>query len=100
MNSERLTRLEDLTRRYARYRPCGAGLGVVWGGVLLAALTALFVYWALGAYGSASPSLGLWRFLRTSRLTPPAWLAIVAALTPFVAWGGMAAIQEWVDRHF
>jgi hypothetical protein len=35
MNSDGLARLEDLTRRYARFRPCGAGLGVVWGGLLL-----------------------------------------------------------------
>jgi hypothetical protein len=101
MNPDRLSRLEDLTRRYARYRPCGAGLGVLWGGILLATLAALFLYWALTTYASAPlATAGLWRFLRTSRLAPPAWLVIAAAVTPFVAWGGLAGIQEWVDQHF
>lgn len=101
MNADRLSRLEDLTRRYARYRPCGAGLGVAWGGVLLAVLAALFFSWAWHAYPAPPPSaMSLWRFLRTSQLTPPAWLVIAAALTPFVAWAGMRGIQAWVDRHF
>jgi hypothetical protein len=101
MNTDRLRRLEDLTRRYARYRPCGAGLGVAWGGVLLAALAALFFTWAWTAY-TAQPlsAVSLWRFLRTSPLTPPTWLIIAAAVTPFVAWAGLRGIQEWVDRHF
>jgi hypothetical protein len=101
METNRLSRLEDLTRRYARYRPCGAGLGALWGGVLLATLAGLFLYWALGAYASEPlATSGLWRFLRTSRLVPPAWLVIAAVVTPFVAWGGLRGIQEWVDQHF
>jgi MFS family permease len=101
MTTDRLTRLEDLTRRYARYRPCGAGLGVMWGGVLLAALAALFFAWTWQVY-TAQPlsAISLWRFLRTSNLTPPAWLVIAAAVTPFVAWAGMRGIQQWVDGHF
>jgi len=54
MTTDRLTRLEDLTRRYARYRPCGAGLGVMWGGVLLAALAALFRLDLAGVYRAAT----------------------------------------------
>jgi len=101
MNRERLTRLEDLTRRYARYRPCGAGLGVMWGGLLLAMLSALFAYWALAAYAhTPAATAGVWRFLRSSPLVPPGWLLIAAAVTPFVAWAGLRGIQGWVDVHF
>jgi len=35
MNLDRLTRLEDLTRRYAKHRPCGAGLGMLDMAILL-----------------------------------------------------------------
>jgi len=101
MTADRLARLEDLTRRYARYRPCGAGLGVLWAGALLVMLTALFLWWTLSAYAAASASsVSLWRFLRSSPLVPPAWLVLAAAATPFAAWLGLTGIQDWVDGHF
>jgi hypothetical protein len=93
--------MEDVTRRYGKYRPCGAGLGVVWGALILGTLGLLMLKWAGAEYGvRALPSQSLWRFLRSTPLTPPGWLQIAAVLAPFVAWGGLVAIQSWVDRQF
>jgi len=101
MNPDRLKHIEDLTRRYAKYRSCGAGLGVVWGGLLLSLLAAFLLRWCWTAYSSAAvQNQTLWRFLRTTELVPPAWLVAAAAATPFVAWVGLNGIQRWVDRRF
>jgi len=101
MDTERLARLEDVTRRYGNYRPCGAGLGVVWGGVLLGILGALLLQWTLAEYAErAVASQTVWRFMRDAPLTPPGWLQIAAIAAPFVAWLGLVAIQTWVDRQF
>ena len=101
MDTERLARMEDVTRRYGRYRPCGAGLGVVWGGLLLGTLGLLQLQWAQHEYARhALPSQTLWRFLRDTPLTPPGWLQIAAMASPFVAWLGLVGIQAWVDRQF
>jgi hypothetical protein len=101
MNPDRLRHIEDLTRRYARYRPCGAGLGVVWAGMLLALLGALLIQWTGSAYASlGTPSESFWRFLRSRELVPPGWLVAAAAATPFLAWVGLNRIQRWVDRRF
>jgi hypothetical protein len=104
MNPDQLSRLEDVTRRYARYRPCGAGIGVLWGGALLGLLGGLVARWALSAYAAhAAQALrddGLWHFLRSSRMAPPGWLAAAGFVTPFLAWLGLAAIQRAVDRSY
>ncbi len=101
MDPRHLETLEDLTRRYAKFRPCGAGLGVLWGGFLLALLGALLARWSLAqyaAYGTAGQTV--WRFLRDAHLTPPPWLLVAATAAPFVAWLGLRAIQNWTDRQF
>lgn len=101
MDMQRLKQIEDVTRRYAKYRVCGAGLGVLWGGALLALLGALLIKWTVTAYLTlAAPSQSFWRFLRSTQLTPPAWLLICAVAAPFLAWLGLGAIQRWVDRRF
>jgi hypothetical protein len=101
MDTERLERMEDVTRRYGTYRPCGAGLGVIWGGVLLGALGLLLLQWTLREYAEqGAPAQTLWRFMRDSQLTPPWWLQAAAMAAPFVAWTGLVAIQAWVDRQF
>lgn len=101
MDTDRLARLDDVTRRYGRYRPCGAGLGVVWGGLLLAALGLLVLQWARAEYAaSAVASQTLWRFLRSTPLIPPPWLQLSAVAAPFVGWLGLLAIQAGVDRQF
>jgi hypothetical protein len=101
MDTNRLRQIEDVTRRYAKYRPCGAGLGVLWGGALLALLGVLLVKWTTTAYATlAEPSQSFWRFLRSTQLTPPVWLSAAAVAAPFLAWLGLHAIQYWVDRRF
>ena len=100
MNLDRLARLEDLTRRYAKNRPCGAGLGVLWGGVLLGLLEGMLVGWMMTEYvARPDRSTGFWRFSRTAQLATPSWLGWVALATPFLAWLGLMAIQGWVDRR-
>ena len=83
MDSTRLARLEDVTRRYGRYRPCGAGLGVLWGGLLLAALGLMMLRWTTTEYAAhALQTQTLWRFLRDTPLTPPMWLVVAAVAWP------------------
>ena len=101
MNPQRLAQLEDLTRRYAKYRPCGAGLGVLWGGFLLGLLDGMMLGWLLTGYVSRSnPTENLWRFTRGSNLATPTWLAWAALALPFLAWMGLQGIQAWVDHRF
>jgi hypothetical protein len=101
MDTERLAHIEDLTRRYGKYRPGGAGLGAIWGGLLLGTLGALLLQWTRTAYAArAVPAQTLWRFLRDTPLPPPGWLQLAAIALPVVAWLGLLAIQTWVDRRF
>src|SRR5438477_6980235 len=101
MNTERLAHLEDLTCRYGRYRPCGAGLGVLWGGLVLGTLGGMLLYWTRAEYAAlALPSQTFWRFLRDTPLTSPDWLQFAAGPAPFAAWAGIVAIQEEIDRQF
>ena len=101
MDTDRLAHIEDVTRRYGKYRPCGGGLGVVWGGLVLGALGALLVQWTGTEYSArALPAQTLWRFLRDTRLDPPAWLQAAAIAAPFISWLGLLGIQAWVDRRF
>jgi hypothetical protein len=101
METDRLAHIADVTRRYGKYRPCGAGLGVLWGGLLLGGLGALQLQWTQHEYAlKALPTQTLWRFLRDTPLTPPGWLQLAAVAAPFAAWLGLLAIQAWVDRQF
>jgi len=101
MDTDRLEHIEDVTRRYGKYRPCGAGLGVLWGGLLLGTLGLLMLEWTRHAYAaSAVPSQTFWRFLRDTALTPPGWLQVAAITAPFIGWLGLLAIQRAVDRQF
>ena len=89
MDSDRLELIEDVTRRYGRYRPCGAGLGV------------LMLEWTRSEYiARAAEAQTFWRFLRDTALIPPAWLQLAAIASPFIAWLGLAGIQYRVDRQF
>ena len=101
MDTDRLAHLEDVTRRYGKYRPCGAGLGVMWGGLLLGALGLLLWQWTRHEYAArAAASQTFWRFLRDTTLTPPGWLQVAAIASPLVGWLGLLGIQEWIDRQF
>jgi hypothetical protein len=101
MDPKRLAYLEDLTGRYGRYRLCGAGLGVAWGGLVLVGLGILLLQWARGAFavqGLASQTL--WRFLRDTPPETPGWLQLAATAAPFIGWVGLLALQAWADRKF
>lgn len=101
MDRDRLAHLADVTRRYGKYRPCGAGLGVLWSGLLLGALGVLLLLWTRQEYAArALQSQTLWRFLRDTPLSPPGWLQLAAMAAPFIGWLGLLAIQGWVDRKF
>ena len=101
MDTNRLEQMADVTRRYARYRPCGAGLGVLWGGLLLALLGALVLQWTRHEYvARAAGSQTFWRFLRGTPLVPPVWLQLAALGSPVLAWLGLLTIQQGVDRRF
>ena len=101
MDGERLEQMKDVTRRYGRYRPCGAGLGVLWGGLLLGTLGVLMLQWTRNEYTArAVESQTFWRFLRDTPLMPPGWLQLAALASPFIAWLGLLTIQQGVDRQF
>jgi len=101
MDTNRLAQMEDVTRRYGKYRPCGAGLGVLWGGLLLGGLGVMLLLWTRSEYAvRALPAQTFWRFLRDTPLMPPGWLQVAAMASPFVGWLGLVAIQEWIDRQF
>jgi hypothetical protein len=101
MDRNRLEQMTDVTRRYGKYRLCGAGLGVLWGGLVLGALGLLMLQWTRSEYAArAVSSQTFWRFLRDTELTPPGRLQLAAMAAPFVAWLGLVAIQHAVDRRF
>src|SRR5215213_7639235 len=101
MDTDRLAQMEDVTRRYGQYRPCGGGLGVLWAGLVLGGLAAMLLYWTRSEYAAhALPAQSLWRFLRDTPLTSPGWLQIAATSAPFIAWLGILAIQREADRQF
>src|SRR5437764_12640948 len=94
MPTDRLAHLEDVTRRYGKYRPCGAGLGVLWGGLVLGTLGFLSLEWTRSEYAvHAAQSQTYWRFLRDTTLLPPRWLVVAAFVAPFLAWRGLVVIQ-------
>ena len=100
MNREQLEHMEDVTRRYGKYRPCGAGLGVLWGGLILGTLGALTLRWMRSDYlARAAVAQTFWRFLRDTQLIPPGWLQLAALVSPFLGWLGLMVIQHSVDRR-
>lgn len=100
MDPEQLARLEDLTDRYGKYQPCGAGLGAVWTGGLLAVLAGMIAHWGLpeSARVEALPPV-YWNYLK-SHLAIPGWLVLAAFAVPFLGWLGGLALQPWADRSY
>jgi len=96
MNLDRLTRLEDLTRRYAKHRPCGAGLGMLWGGLVYQFAAGLALGWVLRQVDNE----GLTRALIHFQGRTPLFLQIAAIATPILVWLGVYLLQEWADRRF
>jgi hypothetical protein len=94
-----LARIDDLTRRYARYSRHQAGLGAVWGGVCLTLLGGLILAVDLLRYAhraAADHAIGFWRFLVTepNRAQQP-WLLLTALALPALWLLG----RTWIQRR-
>ncbi|MES2298220.1 MAG: hypothetical protein V4582_14335 [Pseudomonadota bacterium] len=100
MDQEHLNRLADVTRRYAQYRPCAAGLGVAWAGLLQAMLAYLALQPLVHAFGSADGAHSFLQFARTHNMVPPDWLKLLAIGVPLLSCLGIVVLQNWVDRQF
>ena len=96
MNLDRLTRLEDLTRRYAKHRPCGAGLGMLWGGFVYQFAAGLALGWILRQVDTQGLTHALIHFQGRT----PRFLEITAIATPVLVWIGVYLLQGWADRRF
>ena len=100
MTQNRLAHIEDLTRRYAKYRPCGGGLGTLCGAILLQFFIGLVLGWILRQVETGTQSQSFWQFLAEAHLVTPISLKVAAIATPFLAWLGILLSQWWVDRRF
>lgn len=96
MTPDRLTHIEDLTRRYAKYRPCGAGLGALSGGIIYQLFAGSVLGWVLR---QAEPLNGFKEVLRARIHTPP-FLQVLAITVPLFIWLSILLIQKRVDRRF
>lgn len=100
MNLDRLARLEDLTRRYAKHRPCGAGLGMLWGGLVYQFFAGLVLGWVLRQVEPSATLKDLARALFRAQMKTPVFLEAAAIATPLAVWLGVFFIQRQVDRRF
>lgn len=96
MNLDNLSRLDDLTRRYAKHRPCGAGLGMLWGGLVYQFAAGLALGWILRQVDDHGLASTLIHFAGRT----PRFLEITAIVTPLLVWIGVYLLQAWVDRRF
>ncbi|HET8900802.1 MAG TPA: hypothetical protein VFM84_02590 [Holophagaceae bacterium] len=96
MNLDRLTRLEDLTRRYAKCRPGGAGLGMLWGGLVYQFSAGLTLGWVLRQVTDKDTM----HTLIHSQMKTPVMLMAAGIATPIVVWLGVCLLQGWVDKRF
>lgn len=96
MNLDRLTRLEGLTRRYAKCRPGAAGLGMLWGGFVYQFSAGLALGWVLRQIENKDTM----HTLTHLEARTPAMLMASAIATPIVVWLGVWLLQGWVDKRF
>jgi hypothetical protein len=96
MDLDHLTRLEDLTRRYAKHRPCGAGLGMLWGGLVYQFSAGLALGWVLRQMENKNLLHTLLHFQGKA----PVFLEASAVATPILVWLGVGLLQGWVDKRF
>lgn len=96
MNLDRLARLEDLTHRYAKHRPCGAGLGMLWGGLVYQFAAGLALGWVLRQVENKDLVHTLFHFQGKT----PVFLEASAVATPILVWLGVCLLQGWVDKRF
>jgi len=94
-----LARLDDLTRRYARYSRNEAGLGAVWAGLCLAAVGGLVLVLDLLRYAHRAPAardLGFWRFELRFPLPDPTPAVLAAAVALPAVW---LLGRHWIQRR-
>lgn len=101
--AENVERIQELTRRYARYSRSNSGLGAVWGGFCMALFGVLTVisyrqdYLFHLATGGRS---GFWRFLVSQPSTARSSSLLIGLLIPLLWLFGRAWIQRFVyERH-
>lgn len=95
-----LKNIEDLTKRYAKTRLGGAGLGPLWAlmmSFVLMSLTWNHIHTEFLASGNIYSSL--WRLLGSDTLVTPTWLKVAAIATSVLIWLGIACIQALVDKQ-
>jgi len=101
MTTPDLDRMEDLTRRYARYSQGAAGLGAVLGGLAFLFQGGLLFGYGLGHFlGHACncPTRGLWKFFLRNELPPPLWMQIELVALPLAWWAARVALHRWATR--
>jgi hypothetical protein len=100
MTPDRLAHIENLTRRYARYRPCGAGLGALWGGIVYQFFAGMALGWVLRQVEPCATLRDFARALFRSQAHLPRLLVVSAIAAPLLIWLGVYLIQRGVDRRF
>lgn len=100
MNPDHLRRLEDLTRRYAKHRPCGAGLGTLWGGMVYGFFAGMVLGWVLGQVVAFATRQSFAHTLFHSQVGMPPLLVGSAIAAPWLIWVGVLLVQRWVDQRF
>ena len=101
MNSPDLERMEDLTRRYARYSQGAAGLGGVLGGLALLFQGGLLFGHGLGHFMRHvchCPTRSLWKFFLRNELPAPLWLQLELVALPLAWWAARVALHRWATR--
>ncbi len=103
ITNKELTRIEDLTRRYATYSRSQAGLSAAWGGLCVALLGGLVLGSDLHSYSNhlaRGGSPGFWRFLQKMDWAQQPLLTSIALALPALWLLGRAWIQRRVyERH-
>lgn len=101
MNVPDLDRMEDLTRRYARYSQGAAGLGAVLGGLAFLFQGGLLFGYGFGHFlrhACNCPIRSLWKFFLRNELPPPLWMQIELVALPLVWWAARVALHRWATR--
>ena len=97
---ENLKRMADLTRRYAKTRLGGAGLGPLWA-LMMTFVLVVFIWNHIHTEFLASGNTysGLWRLLGSDTLVTPFWLKLAAIATSVLTWLGVSCIQLLMDKQ-
>lgn len=96
----RLARIDDLTRRYARYSRHHSGLGAIWAGACLLLLGGAVVAFEIHRFIDRAPDdsgLGFWAFLiQMPPQSGPLWFLLLAVAMPLLWFGGNRWIRQRV----